>query len=136
MKIIILLNTLLMIFISSCSSSNSVRFDGIYQGETQSDSKKFIRFYKNGTVLSVASTVDAEAHDVVKWLKIEKIETGNFSKGKYEINQKKIYFSTSAEEGTVIYSGEISDNTILNLRVKSLINGSESFQTFYFVKLF
>ncbi len=107
----------------------AVRFDGLYQSETNNNSRHFLRFYSDSTVISVTST--GEATDVIKWLKKPFDD-----KGKYEIKGNKIYFTTSLSDfGTVVYEGVIYSEYKLQLKVKSLINGYVSENLFYFIKL-
>ena len=107
-----------------------VRFDGLYQTELniKSDSRRFLRFYSDNTVLSVSST--GEATDVIQWL-----EKPYHDHGKYEIKENKIYFSTTSSYGTVLYEGLIESKNVLKLKLKSLINGHESEQIFQFIKV-
>ncbi len=105
-----------------------LRFDGLYQSATEGDSRKFLRFYADGTVISVTST--GEATDVINWLKKPYDDQGNF-----EIKGKKIYFVTTSSYGSVVYEGFIDSKYKLKLNIKSLINGYESEWLFYFIKL-
>lgn len=107
-----------------------IRFDGLYQSETEDNSREFLRFYDDGTVLSVISSINAK--DLIKWFKKEK-NSNQFQKGKYEINDNKIYFTTTDKYGTVVYQG-IIDEYKLTLKTKSLINNAESTSIFYFIK--
>lgn len=112
------------------TQSGEVRFDGLYQTETDTVAKyrSFLRFYSDSTVISVTST--GEAKDVIKWLKKPYDDQGT-----YEIRNNIIRFSTTSSYGTVVYTGVINDDYKLILKTKSLINGNESEQTFYFIKI-
>jgi hypothetical protein len=107
-----------------------IRFDGLYQSETEDNSREFLRFYDDGTVLSVISSSNAK--DLIKWFKKDK-HSNQFQKGKYEINNNNIYFTTTDKYGTVVYQGAI-DEYKLTLKTKSLINNAESTSIFYFIK--
>ena len=105
-----------------------LRFDGLYQSVSESDSRHFLRFYSDSTVISVTST--GEATDVIKWLK-----KPYDNQGKFEIKGNRIYFTTTSSYGTVVYEGLIDTEYKLILKVKSLINGHLSEELFYFIKL-
>jgi len=66
-----------------------VRFDGLYQSESDSESKHFLRFYSDSSVISVSSI--GEATDVIKWLKKPYDD-----QGKFEIKGNMIYFTTTS----------------------------------------
>lgn len=123
----------LAIFNNGCSRSEKIRFDGIYQSETDYDFRKFFRFYPDGTVIVASST--GEATDVIKWLKKEKYIDDGGSNGKYEIKLDKIDFTTTANYGTIVYEGNIIDDNKIKLKIKSLINGNESEKTIFFIKI-
>lgn len=108
-------------------SSIEVRFDGLYQSGTNGDSRYFLRFYSDSTVISVTST--GQATDVIKWFK----KPFN-DQGKYEINGNKIYFTTTSSYGTVVYEGIIDSEYKITLTVISLINGHKSKEIYYFIK--
>lgn len=113
-----------------------VRFDGLYQTVSEIDSVgndttyNFLRFYPDGKVLSVTSR--GNAHDLKKWFHLK---TKNPSVGMYEIKANRIYFSTTSNEGTVVYDGEIHDQYYLTLTIKSLINGYNHQEKYYFIKV-
>lgn len=114
----------------------AVRFDGLYQTVSEIDSLNndttynFLRFYPDGKVLSVTSR--GNAHDLKKWFHLKQ---ENPSVGLYEIIANRIYFSTTSEEGTVVYDGEIHDPYYLTLTLKSLINGYTHQEKYYFIKI-
>jgi len=112
------------------TQSGVVRFDGLYQTETDSVEhyRSFLRFYADSTVISVTST--GEAKDIIKWLKKPYKD-----QGVYEIKNNNIRFSTTSSYGTVVYTGVINDEYKLTLKTKSLINGNESEEIFYFIKM-
>ncbi|NLT52714.1 MAG: hypothetical protein GXX85_17560 [Ignavibacteria bacterium] len=127
-------------------SHKGVRFDGLYQTQTDIESRHyfrfysdstvitdfesrhFLRFYPDSTVISVTST--GVATDVIKWL------TKPYdNQGKFEVKGDRIYFTTTSSYGTVVYEGFIDSEYLLKLKTISLINGQESEKLFYFIKL-
>jgi hypothetical protein len=121
---------------SFSQSKGRVRFDGLYQTVSEIDtasndtSYSYLRFYPNGKVLSV--TAIGNVYDLKKWFHLKQ---DNPSVGLYEITAKRIYFTTTSNEGTVVYDGQVTDNYYLDLSVKSLINGHFSQEKYYFVKV-
>jgi TusA-related sulfurtransferase len=119
------------------TESGTINFDGIY--ETKCDyedddegEKSFLRFYPNNKVISVGSECDATVSDLKSWfnMKMEYLSVGN-----YEINGKKIRFSTTSVTGTVNYRGRITKEGILKLKIESLINGFKHQEKYQFVKV-
>lgn len=121
---------------SQTKASNLIRYDGLYQTGCDIDSASndttyyFLRFYPNGKVISVS--VNGTVNNIKKWFTTKQ---KNPSLGLYEIRDKRIYFTTTSKEGTVVYDGQILDNYYLHLTVTSLINGHLSNEKYYFVKV-
>jgi hypothetical protein len=121
---------------SFSQSKATVRFDGFYQNVSEIDSTNndttysYLRFYPDGKVLSVSSS--GNVYDLKKWFNTKQ---KNPSVGKYEIIANRIYFSTTSNEGTVVYDGQVNYRYYLDLSVKSLINGHLSKEKYYFVKI-
>ena len=61
-------------------------------------------------------------------MKMEYLSVGN-----YEINGRKIFFSTTSVNGTVKYRGRITNKGILKLKIESLINGFKHREKYQFV---
>jgi hypothetical protein len=109
------------------SQKISIRFDGLYQTVTEDNYRQYLRFYPDSTVIRATST--SEAKDVFTWL------TKPFDgQGKYEIREEKIYFTTTSGVGTIVFNGVINDEFKLTINQKSLINGYEETEIYYFVK--
>lgn len=113
--------------------STKVRFDGVYQTETRNNTRSFLRFYPDGTVISATST--GQAKNLSNWFTKEKYNKPWDSRGKYEIKNKNIYFTTSSQSGTVVYEGVIKTEYELSLNIKSLINGNQQKDIYYFIML-
>jgi hypothetical protein len=113
---------------------SNIRYDGLYQSETEGNIRNFLRFYSDGTVLEVGTTAKGEIKDIIKWFK-KPFDKPYYSKGKFEIKMDKIYFAAISSYGTVLYEGIIENENKLRLKIKSLINGNESEEVFYFIKI-
>ena len=109
-----------------------VRFDGLYQSETEGDYRSFLRLYSDGTVLSITST--GQVSDLKKWFK-KPYKKPYHSRGLYEIKGNRIYFTTTSSSGTVVYEGIIESEYKLIITTKSLINGHEDEKIYYFITL-
>jgi hypothetical protein len=113
-----------------------VRYDGLYQTVSDIDkedndtSYSFIRFYPDGTVITVAS--NGTVQDLKDWFRLK---MDGASIGKYEIRKRKLYFSTTSKAGTVIYNGKILNPYILTIKWKSLINGNKGREKYYFIEV-
>lgn len=117
------------------SAAVGVRFDGFYQSVIdekalpEEKTWKYLRFYPNGKVISVTST--GNTLDLKKWFSIKKHK----EYGNWELDGNRLYFSTTTSNGTVIYDGFVIDKFYLELKIKSLINGYENTEKYYFVKI-
>ena len=117
-------------------SSKTIRLDGLYQTKSYIDKEDndttcgYLRFYLEGKVISV--TAEGTAFDLKEWFNLK---MDNPSVGNYQIRRKRIYFSTTSKEGTVIYMGKIKDQYRIILKSKSLINGYKERAKYYFVAL-
>jgi|SRR6185312_3702082 len=118
------------------NSISQVRYDGFYQTvsdiskEDNDTSYSYLRFYPDGRVISITS--EGTAFDLQEWFNLE---MHDISVGKYQIREKRLYFSTTNTSGTVIYRGKISDQYHLSLRAKSLINGYKDRGKYYFIEI-
>lgn len=128
----IFISTLLCVAtIQVFSQTLKVRYDGLYQTQTKGDSRDFLRFYSDNIVLSVGTR--GEVRDLIKWFK-KPYNRPSDCRGKYEIINDKIYFTTTSSAGTVVYEGIIETKFKLRLKKKSLINGYEEEEVYYFIK--
>jgi hypothetical protein len=105
----------------------TLRYDGLYQS-VQQDSNKYLRFYEDGTVLSVGSTGNPE--EVAAWLNKA---CQNCSVGQYVIRDSVLEFTTTSNEGTVDYTGTVNGEE-LTLDIYSHINGFEDTYVYHFVE--
>ena len=97
------------------SRDESVLFEGLYQCKYQ-DYSSYLRFFDSGVVVEVGSTGTPE--QVVKWL------TQNYeSHGTYTISNGQITFDIFSSSGQVSYSGRIINSSLLQLDIRSYING-------------
>ncbi|BAY07440.1 hypothetical protein [Calothrix sp. NIES-2098] len=111
-----------------------LRFDGIYQEDVQNGVYRYIRFYSDGTVITVSSTGNAE--QITSWF-FKENNKKTFSIGTYIVDSENIIFSSSCDIGTVEYWGNIlmHSNTIL-LKWYSHINGCSGNSRYNFIQLF
>jgi hypothetical protein len=121
-----------IVFGVSCSKATvgtaGVRTDGLYQtGSGGDQGYGYLRFYSDGSVLSVTSTGTPE--QVAKWLKKGKEWVGE---GKADIQGANIKFSSSTKEGTVDYEGTVQVNA-LAMRSYSHINEYRAENQYKFV---
>lgn len=104
-----------------------IRLDGFYTCP-QKDFTKYLRFYRDGTVVSVSST--GTAKQISGWFTKE---NSTVSKGRCEVAGSRIEFSARSSEGTVDYAGTIgSGGEELHLHSHSQINGHEAYAVYRF----
>ncbi len=115
--------------ISTNAPGSSLRFDGLYQSVQLDNSWMYLRFYADGTVLSVGSTGDYEK--VAQWFN-KSLE--NRFEGQYQVRGSMLEFSVTGKEGTVDYAGTI-DGEELVLNVNSHINGYQATNIYHFVEI-
>lgn len=112
------------------TDSVTVRYDGLYRALDRSyNTSGWLRFYEDGTVIGVSSVFDATPENISQWLK--KPYTNS---GLYIIRGSNIEFSLTSAEGTVDYSGSVSDDA-LTLRWYSHINGHGGTTEYKFIDL-
>jgi hypothetical protein len=113
-----------------------LRFDGIYQSEREADGQpaywSYVRFYADGAVIEVGSTGDPL--QIRKWFTKENNGNKNFSRGRYEIKDDQVAFSTTSDSGTVDYEGAVHKDGLV-LRSYSHINEYRATRTYRFVHL-
>ena len=118
-----------------------LRFDGLYVSEAHTSTTgtqlvyySYLRFYDDGTVISVPST--GLPHEVAMWFDRANVGT---STGTYTLQNTSLVFFTSlriedegtVEEITVDYGGAVEEDS-LKLRSRSLFNGHEAVETYTF----
>lgn len=130
----ILATTLLNVVCSTpqAKRTSQLHFDGLYQSEKIDNSWKYARFYEDGTVITVSST--GSPVKISRWFKKENIANKNFSRGRYEIKNGRLVFSSTSAYGTVDYEGVIQDDELI-LNLHSHINDHRSKGTYRFVQI-
>lgn len=106
----------------------ALRYDGLYQSP-QPSYTMYLRFYADGTVLTVSSS--GSAGQVATWFGKNH---DNISTGKYVIQNSTLTFSATSAAGVVDYSGTINGEDI-KLDMTSHINGNKSTDDYHFVKI-
>jgi hypothetical protein len=107
----------------------AVRYDGLYQSEKEDTAWYYLRFYKDGTVLSVTSI--GTPAQVARWLNKQYQDAG---KGAYSIDGDHLKFSETSPSGTVDYDGTIIEGGKLKLNSHSHINDHRGTSTYQFVE--
>ncbi|WP_420578196.1 hypothetical protein [Ekhidna sp.] len=125
-------------FLTHNSSSQEVRFDGVYETncdwetDDEEGEQGYLRFYKNGKVISTGTDCMGEASELKEWFTLENNYAGT---GDYTIKDSTITFTTTSKVGSVEYSGTIMKNGKLKLNSKSFINGYEGSEEYHFVQI-
>ncbi|OKH42938.1 hypothetical protein NIES2101_32015 [Calothrix sp. HK-06] len=81
-----------------------VHFDGVYQREKYNGCYGYIRFYVDGTVITVGSTGSPE--QISNWFNKES-ENQYLGRGTYIVDDNTIKFSSNSACGVIDYLGEI-----------------------------
>lgn len=132
---------LIILFYSSVfgqkTENQIISFDGIYEtkcdyANDEEGEKSFLRFYTNNKVLSIGTVCDATVDDLKVWFNMKMDDK---SIGDYKIKGDRIKFFTTNSIGIVKYRGRITKNGILELKIKSLINGYRSREKYQFIKV-
>jgi hypothetical protein len=118
-----------VIHVPTSTQLSSLRYDGLYQSVRPDNSSMYLRFYADGTVLSVGSTGNPE--QVAAWLN-KAYRSG--MKGQYGIRDSILEFTVTNMEGMVDYKGTIHGDELM-LDIYSHINGYKGTLIYHFVKL-
>lgn len=120
--------------ISSAEKGLFLRFDGMYfHGEDEEDTHSYLRFYEDGTVISVATEAEGGHSQIVNWFNKENAEDfRNFSHGTYKTAGRTLQFHTMSPYGEVEYHGIIRPK-VLHITAKSKINGHVSKHEYEFL---
>lgn len=108
---------------------SALRFDGLYLAYelfSLSDTRHYLRFYPDGTVLAVSS--NGKPSQVAKWFCKPGDQTGH-----YTVSGSRVEFSGKSAMGIVDYKGTI-DRTCLRLSTHSHINGNRDEGLYSFVR--
>ena len=109
-------------------SRNGIFYNGVYRYDSGSTSY-WMRFYDDGTVVTVSTELSRSPSDVA-----EKIKESNTGKGHYTVQESNIEFSTDSQWGRVSYKGTVGDKK-LDLEAHSYINGNTSQDHYRFVSI-
>lgn len=129
---VLILNIVGFAAFSQIKDSLKIRFNGIYQSCKENESYHNLRFYSDGTVITVG-TISNNALKMSSWFNKKKFTKPYHSKGIYEIRNQEINFISTSKEGSVVYNGKIINDFQINFQIKSLINGHESEKAFFFI---
>jgi len=106
-----------------------LRFDGVYQSEKTEDYFHYVRFYDDGTVITVSTT--GTPQQIKKWFDRKKAD---LSRGTYMITGTRIVFASESKEGVVDYDGRLKGEAI-DVRVYSHINQHSGSHALKFVEV-
>jgi hypothetical protein len=113
---------------SAVPSPTALRLNGVYQSVGGGPYWHYIRFYPDGTVLTVTSS--GTPSDLRAWFHRERPD---MSKGRFERRGEHLSFSTVSQEGKVDYDGTGNDQT-LRLSSHSHINGHRGEASYRFAE--
>lgn len=89
------------------SRNSALRLDGVYQAEKENRYYPYLRFYADGTVLSVSS--DASPTELVRWF--NRLHPA-VALGTYFVSGDRVDFKTTSKAGTIDYDGTIEGDQI------------------------
>jgi hypothetical protein len=111
-----------------------LRFEGVYKSQKYLETGdgrlywNYLRFFRGGAVLGICMA--GEARECMHWLQVTN-ESGDLSRGRYQVTGSTIRFSTINAHGTVNYRGLIR-NEALELEYHSQTNGNRGIIDFHF----
>lgn len=138
-RLFVFLLAQMAVFSHACAADLNLRYDGVYVGAPFDDDKEYcayLRFYPQGTVITVSSVCDRQALPEIKhWFRASQAgpTKSGVSRGKVYISGEQISFTAVSREGKVAYRGGM-DGDRLRLRSHSFINGSEDVEVYSFVR--
>ena len=109
-------------------SRGPLNFQGYYYGPTQNIYHSYLKFYRDGTVISLISS--GQAHYIQKMLNQK---NPRVSIGKYRLRKNKIYFVIKTKFGKLMHRG-IFRNRFLECRGKNIKTKAQWTQKYYFVE--
>lgn len=112
--------------VESSKLGNFIRYDGLYV----SNDFFYLRFYKDDTVIGVAST-KGSISTIMSWLTKENISTKNLLSGTYTQNNHQIDFTLSFSGGSFDYKGEVQGEH-LQFQTYSHINTKKRIENYIF----
>ena len=138
MKTLIPLLTLLYSFSSFGQSDKKslLKCDGYYQTDCYIEkgddegSRDYLRFYSDAKVINVGTDCEGTTSELKSWFNIDADQVG---KGDFELKGRRIYFSTKNKTGIIKYKGRIKKDGDIQLKWKSLINGSRGHDSYKFI---
>ena len=137
-RLFVFLLALIAMLGPACAADIALRYDGVYVGAPFDDDKEYcayLRFYPQGTVITVSSVCDRRAlPDIKRWFRASQAgpKRSGVSRGKVQISGEQISFSAVSREGKVAYRGGMVGDR-LRLGSHSFINGNEDVEVYSFV---
>lgn len=123
---------IVLFFGLSADAQLKISYEGYYitQPDTISPFKYYLRFYPDGSVITV--TTAGKPENLTRWFTKDYKDV---ARGKYEFKDSSIVFFIKTDKGEVNYEGILTAENKLKLTVKSLINKYEGKEEYYFLKM-
>jgi predicted 3-demethylubiquinone-9 3-methyltransferase (glyoxalase superfamily) len=121
-----------LLFCAKVNAQQKMSYDGYYitQPDTNSPFKYYLRFYPDGTVITV--TTAGKPENLARWFTKDYKDV---AKGKFELKDSTITFFIRTDKGEINYTGTLSPDNRMTLTVKSAINKYEGKEEYYFFKM-
>ena len=117
--------------IDDARQGDFLRFDGVYAAATETFGTCFVRFFSDGTVLSVSVGTHVTNDWVPNWLTIDWAQWQGKSSGTYVLNANRLTFKILLTDGEVQYEGQIQ-GSMIRMRSRSTITGHQEQKDFRF----
>ena len=133
MKLKLLILVFILIASAGAMAQTKPATNGYYfyrMPDTLNPYKYYLRFYNDGTVITV--TTAGKVEKLIPWF--NKDHRG-ITKGKYTLKGSYISFYITSDAGQVDYEGELVNENLRQLKVKSRINNYEGTEIYNFLKI-
>jgi hypothetical protein len=124
----------LMLGAMKSNNCPKLQFEGIYAFRVDAESSAVIRFYADRVVL-VSTSINDYAQ-VMTWFNREPENFSRVLTGKYSRDKNcSIQFKVKGETGVQVYTGNIVNDTLLNLQILNPATKAKTSREYKFVKL-
>lgn len=115
------------ILLTSSMWAAAVRYDGLYVCKQEAKYMEYLRFYKDGTVISVSSPDPINTAASM----LRRGGSSPFTEAQYTITGSRIEFTFQETAGAIAYVGTISAN-VIDFKVHSGINNKDFIRRYEF----